>query len=216
MKRFLVGLCGLIFASLAWAQSLSQSQLLTLRNAINANPTWAAFPLDGDGPTDLAAALNAPATPAFLVWRTDCKSAAITDAINWATYTPTDTISEADTDPAVTRRVARLLMIQVKQMNLQIMLQGRESINTSLPNIRAGLRDAVILVPSGTNGANTSPGGASGVNVLSACVRNATEAERVLATPSSGSDTTGTVTARVMGFEGAVSPAQVAAARNLP
>lgn len=200
----------------AWAQSLTSAQLATLKTAISGNPTWAAYPINGDGPFDLAAALNQPASPAFSVWRTDCRTSAIADAINWAVYTPVDTISEADTDPALSRRVARLLMIQVKQMNLQIMTQGRDSVNAALPNIRGGLRDATIQVPSGASGANTSPGGASGVNVLNACVRNATEAEKILATASSGSDTTGSVTARVMGWEGRLSASDVAAARNLP
>ena len=195
---------------------LTTSQLQALKTGINASPTWSAFPIDGDGPTDLAAALNASASPTFTVWRTDAPISAIMDAITWANYTPNDSIADADTDPALSRKIGRLLTAQTKQMNLQLMLQGRDRFNAAPPNARAGLRDAVILLPTGAGGANTSPGGASGVNVLNACTRNATEAEKILATPSSGSDTTGTVTARVLGFEGFVTAAEVAAARNLP
>jgi len=215
IRTLILAALALCISTLAHA-ALSPAQLAALKSAIVANPTWSAYPTTSDGHYALAAALNQPASPTFSVWRTNCSTAAISDAINWAVYTPTDTISEADTDPAITRRVARLLIIQVKQMNLQIMTQGRETVNTSLPNVRGGLRDAVIQVPSGASGANTSPGGASGVNVLTACTRNATEAERILATPSSGSDTTGSVTARVLGFEGAVTPTDVESARNLP
>ena len=103
-----------------------------------------------------------------------------------------------------------------KQMNLQLFLQGRESFNCAPPSARGGLRDAVILVPSGAGGANTSPGGASGVNVLNVCVRTATRAELILAAASQGSDTTGGVTARVLTWEGLLSGNDVSAARNLP
>ena len=194
--------------------ALTPAQSATLKAAINANPTWAAFSLDGDGPLELAALLNAPASPAFPVWRTDAPVNSIIDSITWSSYTPADAI--ASSDPALTQQTARLLTIQTKQMNLQLMLQGRESINCSRPNVRAGLRDAVIQIPSGANGANTSPGGASGATVLNVCTRNATEAERILALQSNASDTTGGVTARVMGWEGQLSASDVLIARNLP
>ena len=192
---------------------MTPAQLTALRQAIDANPTWAAIPNNSDGNYALAALLNAQASPAFSVWRTDAPVNAILDAINWGTYTPSDTI--ALTDPTLTQQVGRLLTIQTKQMNLQLMVQGREVINCSRPNVRGGLRDAVIQVPSGANGAATSPGGANGATVLAQCIRNATEAEKILATASQASDTTGATTARVMGFEGNVSPTDVETARNL-
>jgi hypothetical protein len=108
--------------------------------------------------------------------------------------------------------VARMLRIQTKQMNLQNMLIGRSSINCSKANVRAGLRDAVIGVPAGISGALTAPGGASGVNVLAACTRSATNAEKILA---GAQETTGTVTANVLGYEGPVSPSDVQQARAL-
>jgi hypothetical protein len=193
--------------------TLTPAQAATLKAAINANPTWAAYPLEGDGPFDLAAVLNQPASPAFSVWRTDAPVNAIVDAINWANYTPSEAI--AASDPALSQQVARLLTIQTKQMNLQLMLQGRESLNCARPNVRAGLRDAVIQIPSGSGGASTSPGGASGVTVLNACVRNATEAEKIFAAQSQASDTTGSVTARVMTFEGNLSASDIQQARNV-
>lgn len=192
---------------------MTPAQLTALRQAIDANPTWVAIPNNSDGNYTLAALLNAQASPAFSVWRTDAPVNAILDAINWGTYTPSDTI--ALTDPTLTQQVGRLLAIQTKQMNLQLMVQGREVINCSRPNVRGGLRDAVIQVPSGANGAATSPGGANGATVLAQCIRNATEAEKILATASQASDTTGATTARVMGFEGNVSPTDVETARNL-
>ena len=49
---------------------LSTAQLQTLKAAINANATWAAFPMTTDGYIGLAAALNAVASPDYWVIRT--------------------------------------------------------------------------------------------------------------------------------------------------
>lgn len=190
--------------------SLSAAQLSALKTAITSNPAWGALPNTSDGNFELARLLNQTASPTFTVWRTDASTASIFDAIDFSKYTPNDA---ADNTATFTNRA---LLAQIKQMNLQTMLQGRTSINAALVSVRAGLRDAVISVPTGVSGANTSPGGASGVNVLNACTRLATEAEKILATASQGSDTTGTVTARVMGFEGSVTAQDVETARNLP
>lgn len=195
--------------------ALSTSQLQTLKTAINANPTWAAFPQNSDGYADLATVLNVTASPAFSVWRTEMPSNDIIDVINLAGYTPNDTILDTDSGDLLQRKNGRLLTAQTKQMNLQLLLQGREKLNCSKAIVRSNLRDAVILLPTGTGGAMTSPGGASGATTLSACTRLATEGEKILAAPSQGSDTTGTVTARVLGFEGKLSGADVQAAREL-
>jgi hypothetical protein len=50
------------------------------------------------------------------------------------------------------------------------------------------------------------------VNVLAACTRSATNAEKILA---GAQETTGTVTANVLGYEGPVSPSDVQQARAL-
>ena len=190
---------------------LTTAQLNALRAAIDANPTWVAFPQNSDGYFGLAQVLNVRAVPDFKVWRTETPVTSIIDAITWSNYTPNDVVAGADTDPLLTRKIGWLLTVQTKQMNLQLMLQGRQALDCSRANVRAGLRDAVIAVPTGAGGANTSPGGASGVNVLNACTRLATEAEKILA---GAQETTGSVTANVLGFEGALSPADVQAARE--
>ncbi|MDO9313388.1 MAG: hypothetical protein Q7T97_02445 [Burkholderiaceae bacterium] len=183
---------------------MTPAQLQTLKAAINADPVLLAFPNNSDGAFAIAAAVNLPASPAVNVWRTEAPVADIIDAINWAQYTPVDVVD------ATSIYTNRLLAIQTKQMNLQMNLQGRESVNASKVNIRAGLRDAVIAVPAGAGGAAVSPGGASGVNVLNACVRNALRVEAILA----GADaTTGTVTAKLLVFEGSVNYQDIEAAR---
>lgn len=197
---------------------LTQAQYQALKAAIDANPTWAAFPQDGDGNYALAQALNATAAPAFSVWRTDAPVDAIIDAIDWSKYTPTAGIAGTDTDPLVSRKVGWCLETQIKQMNLQLMLQGRSAINAARPNVRGGLRDACIQIPTGALDGNGKPGltaagGSSGATVLAVCTRNASEAEKILATASQGSDTTGTTTARVMGWEGTLTYEDVRIAR---
>ena len=144
-------------------------------------------PLFGMQDTAIAAYYNtATATD---IWRTDAQVDAILDAIDWSKYTPADT---ADTTTIFSNRV---LAIQTKQMNLQNMLIGRDFLNTAKPNIRAGLRDAVIAVPAGVSGAAVSPGGPGGSVVLAVCLRKANNVEVVLSTTTNG--TTGPTTARV-------------------
>ena len=198
--------------------ALSNAQLQALKTAITGNPTWAAFPQTTDGYIALAQTLNQTAAPTFTVWRTEVPTTTIMDAIDFSKYTPNGALDDAtlSTQLIATQRQAQLLAIQTKQMNLQMMTQGRQTLDASKPNIRSSLRDAVIQLPAGAGGAAVTAAGASGVNVLNACTRAATEAEKILAVASSGSDTTGSVTARVLGFEGFLSGQDVEAARNLP
>lgn len=183
---------------------MTPQQLQTLKTAILADPTLNAQPNNSDGAFAIALALNLPASPQVTLWRTDAKVADIADAINWAQYTPSDT---PDGTAAFTNR---LLVIQTKQMNLQLMLQGRETLNANKANIRLGLRDAVTTIPAGTGGAGVNPGGPNGTAVLNNCVRPALRIEAILA----GADaTTGAVTAKLIGYEGTVSYQDVETAR---
>ena len=184
---------------------MTPAQLTTLKAAIVANATWNAFPFNTDGAFAIAKLLNVTASPVQNMWRTNVPVADVFDAIDWTKYTPADV---ADTTAIFLNRCA---VINVKQMNLQNMLIGRDRIDASKLNIRAGLRDAVIALPAGAAGAAVSAGGAGGVTVLTACVRLATEVEKILR----GADaTTGTVTAALPIFEGIVSYNDVEAARN--
>lgn len=185
---------------------MTPAQLTALRVACFADPSAFAFFAGQGNAAGLRAYLNGAS--GSNAWRTDAPVNAILDAINWGTYTPSDAIASAD--PTLTQQVGRLLAIQTKQMNLQLMVQGRDVLNCSRPNVRGGLRDAVIQVPSGAGGAATSPGGANGATVLAQCVRPATRAEVMLAAQSQASDTTGTTTARVLTFEGDVKDVEAA------
>lgn len=179
--------------------ALTNTQLQTLKAAIAAE-TDATFSAYRDaGSTGLMAEwLNG--VSATDVWRTDAPVAAVLDAVSWDKYTPTDA---PDGSATFTNR---LLAVQTKQMNLQNMLIGRERIDASRANIRAGLRDAVIALPTGAGGSLTTAGGVGGTTVLGACMRKATRAEKVFATTQA---TTGTSTAFLLGWEGSISDADV-------
>ena len=183
---------------------LTVSQLATLRADINADGALSIIPNNGDGNQLIADAYNALAIPDFFVWMTNVSVQTVLDSITWANYTPVDV---ADSTAIYTNR---LLLIQTKQMNLQTMLTGRDIIDSSKANVRAGLRDAVVALPSGTGGASLSAGGASGATVLSACLRKATRAEKLF---SSGPVTTGSTTGNILVFEGKLTYQNVSDAR---
>ncbi len=63
---------------------LTQQQYTALAAAITAKGAWAAYPLNDDGYTDLARALNATASPAFSVWRTNVPIGEVGRAFNGA------------------------------------------------------------------------------------------------------------------------------------
>lgn len=184
---------------------LTASQKAALKAAINADPVMSALPNSNDGAYEIAALLNAEAVPAYSVWKTNASTQDVFDAIDWSKYTPVDAPDGTAT------YTNRLLAVQTKQMNLQNMLVGRETFNASKANIRAGIRDAVIQLPAGTGGAMVTAAGANGNNALNTMTRNARLVEKILST---GLATTGGVTAGIMGYEGAISPDDVVAARS--
>ena len=184
---------------------MTPAQLQTLGAYIAADPVLSAIPNSNDGAYEVAALLNADASPVYSVWRTNASVQEVYDAIDWAKFTPTDA---ADGSNIYTNR---LLMIQTKQMNLQNILMGRDTVNARKANVREGLRDAVIQLPAGVAGSMVAAGGASGVNVLNKLIRPARLIEKILVT---GTATTGSVTAGLMGFGGTVSPSDVSAARG--
>lgn len=176
--------------------ALTSAQQITLAAAITADQAFAGIPHTADGADAIAVLLNAPSNPVFKVWRSEAPVNDIFDAIDATKYTPTDA---PDTTVLFQNRA---IAIQIKQTNLQMLTQGKTSLDASKANVRAWLRDCVIALPSGAAGASTSAAGVNGVNALTACTRNARYIEKILAGASA---TTGTVTANLLGFEGTVS-----------
>lgn len=200
---FALALC----AFSAQAATFSAPQKALILANIAASPDLNVWPNNGDGNYEIARLYNLPSTgPALSVWQSAVPVVLINDAIDDTKFTPADV-------PLVTQLPAesmlwlnRSQMVLIKQANLQRLLQGRDTINATKATVRANLRDALIALPTGVGGANTSAGGASASTVLTACTRIATRLEKLL---TSGPATTGSVTADIMGREGEISNSDV-------
>lgn len=185
---------------------MDQQQLAGLAAHIRASTDPAVVSALANGQdNELARLYNLPAA-GVLAWSRAASVDAIIDAIDSTKYTPVATITGTEVEPLLTRKRGWLDEINVKLMVLQVMLMGRASVDATRANVRGSLRDAVTQIPSGALDGNGKPalaaaGGASGVNVLAACLRPASVAENAL---KSGNATTGTTTGVLLTFEGNV------------
>lgn len=185
---------------------LTTAQQATLAADIANDPVLNALPHNSDGAFEIARQYNALADPAFYVWRRDAPVDDIFDAITWANLTPVDVPSVADSAQVAAAQTTRALICQAKQINLQMLLQGRTTINATKLKVRQALTDSLQNVPAGTSGANLDAGWLAVKNVL---YRPATRLEKLLAT---GNGTTGQPA--TMGFEGSISYPEVEQARG--
>ena len=183
---------------------MTPAQLQTIKAAITANPTWAAFPMSGDGYYDLAVQLNKEAAPTFWVWSTTVDVQALRSAIVWANLTP------ADAPDGTQAWANRSLQCQGKQFNIQNIVPFPGTLNASDVNLRAGLQDALQGVRSGAGGAAQDAGWAAVRNTLA---RKAKYIEQILADTATGNGSTRQLSATMV-FEGSISDADVMAARN--
>lgn len=181
------------------------SQLQAIKAAIVADPVLNAFPNHSDGNFAIADLLNAPSNPAVMFWDTRASVQALLNAIDFSKYTQTDAID------STVLQTNRLIAVQTKQMNIQNMTLGRESLDMSKATTRASLRDAVIQISSGTSGGLVTAAGTSGANLMNAGLRVGTRLEAILA---SGTAQTGGVTASLFGYEGSINYQEVGQARN--
>ena len=176
---------------------MTPAQASTLKAFALADQTASALIADGND-VALAEWFNQPTTT--YVWKNYTPADDVFDAITWANLTPLDT---PDGSATYTNRA---LLCQAKQINLQIMLQGKERIATSKASIRNGLSDALLNVPSAAGGAPQSAGWAA---VKAAISRFATRAEKSMATGA------GTQAAPSrLGFDGMVSSNDCITIRN--
>jgi hypothetical protein len=180
---------------------LKPEQLTTLKAAILAETdvTFAEFRSQG-ATGAMAEWFNVAAAPAHVVWATNAPVNGIQDAIDYSAYTPNGAV---DGTVVVTNR---LLAAQTQQINLQLMLQGRDSLNASPNRVRAALLDATTNIPTGANGALQSAAGVDGARVMNALTRLATRGEKLFTTAPV---LTGTVSANKLVFEGGITNTDV-------
>ena len=167
---------------------MTPAQYTTLKSLADADQTASALIAQGND-IGLADWMNAPTSQ--YIWRQYTPADDVFDAIVWANLTP------IDAPDGTALWTNRALLCQAKQINLQIMLQGKERIATAKATTRAGLSDAMLNVPSGASGATQSAGWATVKSVIS---RIGTRAEMALAT---GAGTQGSPS--VPSFDGTIS-----------
>lgn len=190
---------------------LTTEQLAALKAAILADPILSQLDGSTDSNAAIASAFNLAASPDYYVWRTNVSIDSLLDQITWANYTPADA---ADNTVLYQNRA---MLCQTKQMNLQLMLQGRTVFNAGKASLRGGLNDATTNLPSGASGANR-PGG--WVGILPVLKRRATRAEKLYSVVGSGVGNAGgdargaSTNPDVLVFEGSISTGDVDAARN--
>ena len=172
---------------------MTPAQLLTLKNAILAEPELSEFVSSGND-TGIANWLNTTASPDFMIWRSNASTEDIVDAITWASLTP-------DTNPDATAAWGnRAAACRCRQLNLAILLH-QSTLNATKANIRQGIQDALTNVPSGIAGALKNAGTAT---ALLAMQRKANRFEKIFSTPVSG--------ANVASIEGNISTSDIATA----
>lgn len=143
------------------------------------------LPRSEDNSFLIASWYNLVATPMFLVWKNNVSVDAILNGIIYANFTPNDAPNPA-TDVLCLAWNNRAILLQIKQINLQMMLQGRLTVDATLARIRTGLQDATENLPSGNNGNNRSGGWN---NVLPLLSQPATNAEMIYVPIETGTGT---------------------------
>lgn len=183
---------------------MTTAQLATLKADILADNALNVFPNNSDGNSAIATAYALFPGVDFFVWATAVPVRDIFDAIVWANLTPTDAPDGTAT------WTNRSLACQGKQFNVQTLLMGQAFINGAKVNVRAGLQDALLAVPSGVAGATQSAGW---VPVRTALARKANRLEKLFANTVGGNGALAQ-NAATMVIEGAITFSDVTDARN--
>lgn len=190
---------------------LTTAQYQTLKTFLLNNAPYNTINNDEDGDFAIRDLLNAIASPAFKVWNPETPVTEVLESVDFSKYTPNDAIP-TDTQLNVEVWKARAQSAHIKLDVLWSILDVNNGfVNASKTKIRDSLRDATVGVKTGASGASTAPGGANAIDIMIACTRNARVIEQVLNT---GNQTTGAVTAAIMGYVGDITKEDVGLARR--
>lgn len=176
---------------------MNSTQLSTIRAAMLASANAALVAAAEAGRDNEAAAILNEQTD-FQVWKPQTPAAEIIGAVQW------DALTVSDVPDGTAVYTNRVLSCQGRQMNLQILLQGRENINSASPSIQAALHDALTGVPAGPAGNLI---GAGWQAVKAVMTRRATLAESLLAEGAGTANLPGRLT-----WEGTLTASDVARA----
>lgn len=168
---------------------LTNSQLATLKAAIVANPTWNAYPNNGDGHYELAMLLGMTAVPDFIV------GASSLSRHNILTGTSLEgTVFTWTSGAYITRS-------QGERDAFREIFNSTGAVDPRLPSITAAFND----IFSGAGGASNR------THIAAMAKRRATYIEKILATGTGSLQSPAT-----LNFEGPIQPHEVESARNLP
>lgn len=191
------------------ALTAAQTQALKADLAANANVVLVngvavpvnAVPHGSQNADTVAGWYNLTASPAFLGYYSAVPVDVLMGAISWRSLTPQDPVP---TDTALNVEVwsARALACQGEVLNLQTMLSGRATLDSTQANTVQGLRDALSGVPSGPGGAPLDAGWAA---IRPALSRPATNAEKLFADVSKGNGSDAAHPANLAPFQGPLS-----------
>ena len=196
---------------------LTPAQNVTLKAFMAADPIMGALPVTNQGASDIEVLLKAPAVPDFWVWSTGVPVDLIFDAITWSNLTPQDAspVAAIPSAPTAAETYAlalyqsRALICQSKQLALQILVQKGDygSVNAAKSKIRDGIQDALVSIPSGTNGTDKA-GGWSSVQLVLQRLANVLEKLFAVGVGSPASPAT-------MAFEGTIDYSHIHSLRLL-
>lgn len=179
---------------------LTLAQLDTLKTWLTSGP--------GAGLQDeeARAALNALASPAYLVWNPAAEAAKVRGALDVSKYTPTDS------PPASTNNVTgtndallyqnRALSCQLKQANAMFFAQATGAIDATPQALRQSFNDCMTGIPSGASGAaQNAAWGTAGTPgaVRLALQRRATVGEKLFSGQGAGAGAAGNVSGDARG-----------------
>lgn len=182
--------------------NLTDQQLDTLKTWLTSGP--------GAGLDDEAAiaALNAQASPTYLVWNPAAPTAALRSALDVSKYTPTDAPPASGSTTQVTNDQLlynnRALACQLKQANAFFFVQGGlgTTVDATPQAIRQSFNDCMTAIPSGASGANANAGwGTAGGPgpVRLAMQRPATVGEKLFSVQGPGGGPSGNVSGDARG-----------------
>jgi hypothetical protein len=127
-------------------------------------------PNTSDGRHVVAAYYSLLVSPDVYGWNKAASIEAILNALNYTNYTPNENPAQATEVNGQTWE-NRAMLVQIKQINLQLLLQGRTTFDATRANLRAGLQDATENLPTGNNGAARTGGWAAIQLTLSRAMR---------------------------------------------
>lgn len=180
--------------------ALTAPQLATLKAAITADPTLAAFPMTGDGYNDLAIFLNGSvATPDFWVWR---------ELVSKNEYTQGTSLDGTTFNWTGTGFITRAVGERDAWREL---FNASGAVNVALVSVRQAFND----IFSGA----TAPAPANRTHLLTTSRAKATRIQKIFAiasaAPPTPSGALGSTTAVATSVVSSVTPAEVETARNL-